>query len=156
MVKGYTDHIPFELGVKLKEYGYWNPGCTYDSNYNNPCYFVKSKVFYDKGVVAPWELIVPAPTYAEVFDWFIEKKGIIITLDPFFTKENKNHIAYTWKVSYPDLNNGCIVIRTEEDEWKSSKGFGGSFGLTANDAIEYAMTITVNNEEFIEVNIEDL
>ena len=40
MQNNYTETIPFELGVKLKEAGYWNPGCTYDSSYNGPCYFV--------------------------------------------------------------------------------------------------------------------
>ena len=56
----YSEHIPFELGVKLKEAGYWNPRCTYETNYNDPCYFIPSKKFYGEGVVADWNDIVPA------------------------------------------------------------------------------------------------
>lgn len=144
MVSCYTEHIPFDLGVKLKEFGYWNPGCTFDSQYNGPCYF-KSKKFYEEGVVAPWDDIIPAPTYAEVIDWFVNEKGIIIILDPFFTHSLKGNIAYNWKIYY--LDDGYLILQTEGDEWDSSKGYGGSFKLTANDAIESAMKIKPRNNE---------
>lgn len=137
--------VPYELGVKLKEAGYWNPGCTYESSYNGPCYFTVSKKFYPEGVVAPWNEIVPAPTYAEVFDWFFQEKRIVITLEPFFTYSLKEKIAFTWKVSFLDRKNlGGPVIRNigEGDVWDSSHGYGGSFPLTAAAAVEYALTVT--------------
>lgn len=156
MRNNYTANVPFEIGVKLKEAGYWNPGCTYDSSYNGPCYVINSKKFYADGVVAPWDDIVPAPTYAEVFDWFASEKYIVITLEPFHTFALKERIGYTWKIVYPDYELGGLVLRSEDDEWDSSKGFGGSFKLTANDAIENAMTITVPVYEFVEVDMKDL
>lgn len=135
-------NVPFEIGVKLKEVGYWNPRCTYNSCYNDPCYVTVSKKFYGDGVVAPWEEIVPAPTYAEVFNWFIEKKSIVITLDPFFTFSYQSHIAYTWKVSYIDVDNdGDMKVVTENDVWTSGKYYGGSFDSIADDAIEFAVTL---------------
>ena len=134
----YSEHIPFELGVKLKEAGYWNPRCTYESSYNDPCYFIPSKKFYGEGVVAPWDELVPAPTYADVFEWLSIGKGIIITLEPFFTYSLNGNIAYTWKVSYAD--NGKLITTTEEDVYTYGS-FGGSFCLTADAAIEFAMTL---------------
>jgi len=156
MRNNYTDYVPFEIGVKLKKAGYWKPRCTYESSYNDPCYIINSKKFYVDGVVAPWGDIVPAPTYAEVFDWFASEKHIVITLEPFHTFALQERIGYTWKIAYPDYELGKLVIKSEEDEWDSSKCFGGSFKLTANEAIENAMTITVKPEEFIEVDINDL
>lgn len=151
----YSEHIPFELGVKLKEAGYWNPRCTYETNYNDPCYFIPSKKFYPEGVVADWNDIVPAPTYADVFEWFSIEKGIIITLEPFFTFALKGQIGYTWKINYVDPELG-LVLRTEEDEYQSGDGFGGSFKLTANAAIESAMKIGDKSIKYIEVNIDEL
>lgn len=140
MENSYTANVPFEIGVKLKEAGYWNPRCTYGYSYNDPCYFIPSKRFYDEGVVAPWEDIVPAPTYAQIFDWFASERGIVITLEPFHTFSLKGQMGYTWKINYVDPDLG-LVLRTEEDEWDSSKAFGGSFKLTANAAIESATTL---------------
>ena len=141
MESNYMANVPFEIGVKLKEMGYWNPRCTYDSCYNDPCYVTVSKKFYGDGVVAPWEDIVPAPTYGEIFDWF-KDKGIVITLEPFFTFAYQSHIAYTWKVSYIDKDNdGDLKVVTENDVWTSDKYYGGSFDGIANDAIEFAATL---------------
>lgn len=80
------------------------------------------------------------PTYGEVFDWFSHNKGIVITLEPFYTFSLKGQIGYTWKINYIDPDLG-LVLRTEEDEYKSGDGFGGSFQLTANAAIESALRI---------------
>ena len=143
MRNNYTDYVPFEIGVILKKAGYWNPRCTYDSSYNDPCYIISSKKFYGEGVIAPWEDIVPAPTYAEVFDWFASEKHIVITLEPFHTFALQERIGYTWKIVYPDYELGGLVLMSEEDEWDSSKGLGGSFKLSANDAIRSAITINV-------------
>ena len=90
------------------------------------------------------------PTYGEVFDWFTTDRYVVITLEPFHTFALQGHIGYTWKITYPDYDSGGLVIRTEDDEWNSNKAFGGSFKLTANDAIESAMTITVDVSKFME------
>jgi len=150
----YSEHIPFELGIKLKEAGYWNPRCTYDTNYNDPCYFIPSKKFYPDGVVAHWDDIVPAPTYYKVFEWFSTEKGIIITLEPFHTFALKGYIAYTWKVSYSN-DEGKLTTITEEDIYKGG-AYGGSFCLSADSAIEFAMTLGDKRPEVIEVDINDL
>lgn len=158
VVSCYMEHIPFDLGVKLKEFGYWNPGCTYETCYNKPCYF-KTKKLYKDGLVADWDDIIPAPTYAEVFDWFANEKGIIIQLKPFFTFALRGNIAYTWIVSHLAKKNlGGPVIRNigEGDVYDGKKGFGGSFKLTADAAIEYAMTVKPQFMEFQEVRIEEL
>lgn len=156
MQNNYTETIPFELGVKLKEAGYWNPGCTYDSSYNGPCYFVSSKKYYKEGVIAPWEEVIPAPTYGEVFDWFKSKKNICITMDPFFTFALKGNIGYTWKITYPDFCQGKLVTITENDTWLDGMPYGGSFKLTATAAIEFAITIEVPEDNTVEVNVDEL
>ena len=140
MVSCYTENVPFKVGEVLKKIGYWDPRCTYSCSYNGPCYFSGSKKFYGDGVVAPWEEIVPAPTYAEVIDWFVNTKNIIIILDPFFTYSLRDHIAYNWKIYYLDGEKNLILV-TENDEYTSDKGYGGSFKLTANDAIMRAAKI---------------
>lgn len=96
------------------------------------------------------------PTYGEVFDWF-SQKGIVITLEPFHTFSLKGHIGYTWKINYEDPELG-LVLRTEDDEYKPGDGYGGSFKLTANAAIESAMKIGDKSVEvkYIEVNIDEL
>ena len=151
----YSEHIPFELGVKLKEAGYWNPRCTYETNYNDPCYFIPSKKFYGEGVVADWDDIVPAPTYADVFEWFSIEKGIIITLEPFFTFALKGNTAYTWKVSFPNEDDSNMKEITEALLWNSGP-LGGSFCLTANAAIEFAITLRDKRLKFVEVDINTL
>ena len=84
-------------------------------------------------------------TYAEVFDWLLEK-GIYITFDAFFTFALADNVGYLWKVSYIDKSNGDIKLVTisEEDAWDGKKGYGGSFELDANAAIRYAMNLKNN------------
>ena len=138
------EHIPFDLGVKLKEIGYWEPGCLYETSYNNSCYFITSKKLYIEGVVAPWDEIVPAPTYSQLFDWLSKTYRIVITLKPFFTWSLKDNIAYFWNVSYIDYTDlDCPFLHTvsEEEVFDNSEGFGGSFKLTANAAIKYAIKL---------------
>ena len=89
------------------------------------------------------------PTYGEVFDWF-SQKGIVITLEPFHTFALKGHIGYTWKINYEDPELGW-VLRSEDDEYKPEDGYGGSFKLTANAAIESAMKI---GDKSIEIKYE--
>ena len=150
MVDNYSAYIPVDLaksllkfGMPLHKYRVYNDG---------------KPAFDIPGPGEPgWESGDRSriPTYGEVFDWFATDRHIVITLEPFHTFSLKDHIGYTWKVTYPDVKLG-LVIRTEGDEYLPGMPYGGSFKLTANDAIKYAMTVTVNIEEFIEVNIEDL
>ena len=94
------------------------------------------------------------PTYGDVFDWFSQKK-IIIILEPFFTYSLRDNIAYNWKIYYMDPELG-LVLRTEDDEYKPGDGYGGSFKLTATAAIESAMKIGDKSIKYIEVNIDEL
>ena len=68
----------------------------------------------------------------------------------------KGQIGYTWKTSYVDPEFGLLVSRTEEDEYQPGDGYGGSFKLTANDAIKFAMTLDDKKEKDIEVNFNEL
>ena len=95
------------------------------------------------------------PTYSEVFEWFASEKGIIITLEPFFTMALGGHTAYTWKVSYPDGKLPVMVSITEMDKWKKGS-LGGSFCPTADAAIEFAMTLGDRRFKYIEVDINTL
>lgn len=81
-------------------------------------------------------------TYAEVFDWLLEK-SIHITFDAFFTFALADNVGYLWKVSYIDKSNGNmrLVTISEEDAWDGKEGYGGSFELDANDAILYAIEL---------------
>ena len=78
-------------------------------------------------------------TYAQVFDW-LSRKGIKITLLPFFTFALAGNTAYTWQIFIPQKEKGTARIIKEEDEFKGGS-FGGSFGLTANAAIERAVLL---------------
>lgn len=151
MVDNYSAYIPVDLAKKLLKFGMpLHKYHRYDDG--KPCFDIPG--YGEPG----WEGgdRYRIPTYGEVFDWFASEKHIVITLEPFHTFALKERIGYTWKIVYPDYELGGLVLRSEDDEWDSSKGFGGSFKLSANAAIENAMTITVHTEEFIEVNIEDL
>ena len=81
-------------------------------------------------------------TYAEVFDWLLER-GIYITFDAFFTFALADNVGYLWKVSYIDKSNGNmrLVTISEEDAWDGKEGYGGSFELDANDAILHAIEL---------------
>ena len=68
----------------------------------------------------------------------------------------KGQIGYTWKISYVVYELGLLVSRTEEDEYQPGDGYGGSFKLTANDAIKFAMTLGDKKEKDIEVNFNEL
>lgn len=95
-LKYYTATVPFEVAVELKKAGYWNPRCTYETSYNSPCYFIPSKKYYAEGVVADWKDIVPAPTYAEVYDWFIEKQNMILCID----FESITPLSWTYNIQF--------------------------------------------------------
>lgn len=95
-LKYYTATVPFEVAVELKKAGYWKPRCTYETSYNSPCYFIPSKKYYAEGVVADWKDIVPAPTYAEVYDWFIEKQNMILCID----YESITPLSWTYNIQF--------------------------------------------------------
>lgn len=80
------------------------------------------------------------PTYGEVIDWF-SSKGIYVSFDAYFTFALADNFGYLWKISFIDRSNGDVKwkIISEEDAWDSKKGYGGSFELSANDAIKYAI-----------------
>lgn len=140
MEDNYTSYIPEQLARKLLEQGMYLHSY-YDYSDGKP-YFETIRAG-EPGWQKSQRCRIP--TYGEVFDWFLSQKSIIITLEPFFVFALRNHIGYTWKVSYPNINTAKMEEVTEEDEWDSSKGYGGSFKLTANAAIEYAMRIQPNN-----------
>lgn len=150
----YSSVIPVDLAKRLQKFGmnlFEYPVGGYDG----------APAFDNPGPDEPgWEdgHRYRIPTYGEVFDWFAGEKYIVITLEPFHTFSLKGHVGYTWKISYPDVKLGELIVKQEGDPdiWKGG-GFGGSFKLTANDAIEYAMTITVESPyETVEVNIDEL
>ena len=59
-------------------------------------------------------------------------------------------------LSYPDMSTPTMKVIKEDDVWDSSKPYGGSFKLTMNDAIEYAISLGDKTPKYIEVNIDEL
>ena len=144
----YSEYISEELARKLLDWGY--PLYKYGlGGYDGaPCFDIP-------GPDEPgWEDgdRYKIPTYGEVFDWFSSERGIVITLEPFHTFSLRGRIGYTWKINYVDPEIG-LVLNTEEDEYQSGDGYGGSFRLTADDAIKFAMTLGDKKEKDIDVNI---
>lgn len=154
MENNYSSYIPEELARKLLDFGmllFKYPVGNYDGC---PSFDIPKEGEPGWADGSRYRI----PTYSEVFDWFIYMKSVIITLNPFITFTLKGNIGYTWKISYIDINDVKMKSLTEQDVWDSNKGYGGSFHLVANDAIEHAMKITseIPEQEYIEVNIEDL
>lgn len=143
----YSEYIPEELARKLLNWGYpllsYAPG-TYDGA---PCFDIPGPD--DPGWADGDRYKIP--TYGEVFDWFSSERGIVISLEPFHTFSLKVRIGYTWKINYVDSEIG-LVARTEEDEYQSGDGYGGSFKLTADDAIKFAMTLGDKKDKYININ----
>ena len=144
----YSEYISEELARKLLNQGYhllsYAPG-TYDGA---PCFDIPGPD--DPGWMDGDRYKIP--TYGEVFDWFSSERGIVITLEPFHTFSLRGRIGYTWKINYVDPEIG-LVLNTEEDEYQSGDGYGGSFRLTADDAIKYAMTLSEKKKKNMEINI---
>lgn len=133
----YTKYIPAELARKLLTFGmqlYKYDINTYDCK---PCIDVPmmGEMNWENGDR------YRIPTYGEVFDWFFTDKKIAIILIPFFTMSLKEQMAYTWEISFPSKFETRLITITENEVHSNTNGYGGSFSLTANDAIEYAMTI---------------
>ena len=132
----YSEYISEELARKLLDWGY--PLYKYGlGGYDGaPCFDISGPD--DPGWADGDRYKIP--TYGEVFDWFSSERGIVITLEPFHTFSLRGRIGYTWKINYVDPEIG-LVLNTEEDEYQSGDGYGGSFRLTADDAIKFAMKI---------------
>ena len=145
----YSEYIFEELARKLLDWGY--PLYKYGlGGYDGaPCFDIP-------GPDEPgWEDgdRYKIPTYGEVIDWFSSERGIVISLEPFHTFSLGGQIGYLWKISYVDYELGLLVSRTEEDEYQPGDGYGGSFKLTADEAIKFAMTLGDKKEKDIDVNI---
>lgn len=84
-------------------------------------------------------------TYADAFD-LLAQNGIIITLIPFFTLALKGNIAYTWEIFTVDKENATGRKISEQTVYRGG-AYGGSFTLTANEAIRKAIEIIQNKTE---------
>ena len=140
----YSEYISEELARKLLNQGY--PLYKYGlGGYDGaPCFDIPGPD--DPGWMDGDRYKIP--TYGEVFDWFSSERGIVITLEPFHTFSLRVRIGYTWKINYVDPEIG-LVLNTEEDEYQSGDGYGGSFRLTADDAIKFAMTLGDKKEKIL-------
>lgn len=121
-MSNYSKYIPEDLAKELLEFG-------------------MPLELYDVGSYCSYL----TPTYGEVIDWF-SSKGIYITFDNFFTFALADRIGYLWKVSYIDMSNDDIKLKTisEGENCSDGEGYGGSFELDANAAIRYAMNLKNN------------
>lgn len=70
-------------------------------------------------------------TWAEVFDWFTHN-GIFITFKPWFTFALRDHVCYTYQISYIDETEGRLIRAVESEE-------ASSFNLAAIASIEEVM-----------------
>ena len=138
VTKHLTATVPFEIGELLKKVGYWDPKCTYDSCYNNPCYFMGSKKYYKEGVIALWDEIVPAPTYAEVYDWFIEQDMILCidyeSITPLTWTYNIQFIGNRLNAARKNKHAGLIITEDQFDTF--TKCFDNAI-ITAINYIQY-------------------
>ena len=105
-------------------------------------------VYYTKDLFDPDWMECDAykiPTYAEVLDWFMSK-GIVITLEPFFTFALKDNVGYNWKISY--IVKECKMKTISElDMIKSNDSYGGSFQKTMEEVIEFALYNVLNYDK---------
>lgn len=140
----YSEYISEELARKLLNQGYHLLSYALGAYDGAPCFDIPGPD--DPGWADGDRYKIP--TYGEVFDWFSSERGIVITLEPFRTFSLRARIGYTWKINYVDPEIG-LVLRTEEDEYQSGDGYGGSFKLTADDAIKFAMTLGDKKEKIL-------
>lgn len=112
----YTKHIPYDVATLLKEKHCRLSWTKYKTDGHPNC----------------------TTDYAHIFDW-LKSKGIVITLEPFFTFSLVGNIAYTWFITVVHKDDGTCEKITEQDLWTPDKSYGGSFVLTANEAIKEAL-----------------
>lgn len=70
-------------------------------------------------------------TWAEVFDW-LTHNGIFIAFKPWFTFALRDHVCYTYQISYIDETEGRLIRAVESEE-------ASSFNLAAIASIEEVM-----------------
>lgn len=136
-MNNYCDYITADLlkeliGHNFPAYKYSVGG--YDGK---PVYYTKDLFDPDWRECDAYKI----PTYAEVMDWFMSK-GIVITLEPFFTFALKDNVGYNWKISY--IVKECEMKTITEKDTYTDKGYGGSFNLIMDNAIRYAMYHVLN------------
>ena len=107
---GYSDEVPRKYALMLKnEIGFPL----------EKVYPIEEEKYYHK------------ITWGEVFDWFTYN-GIFITFKPWITFALRDHVCYTYQISYETEGS---LIRTVESEDASS------FNLAAIASIEEAVKI---------------
>lgn len=121
---GYSDIVPQKYALMLKnEIGYpletTDPKGASDEGYAE----------YHTGALIYYRDI----TWAEVFDWFTHN-GIFITFTPWFTFALRDHVCYTYQISYIDETEGRLIRAAESEEVSS-------FTLAAIASIEEAVKI---------------
>lgn len=145
-MKYYTNIVPFEIGKLLKDAGYWDPGCTYESSYNKSCYYVPSGKFYGEGVIADWADVVPAPTYAEVFDWLLTNEIVVCidyeTITPLTWTCSVQLIGEKFKEARKNGDGGFSTTKNQFDDFNSCVNRALTFILT--NIIKKYDTITNN------------
>lgn len=140
-MNNYCDYITADLLKELIDHNF--PAYKYSvGGYDG------KPVYYTKDLFDPDWMECDAykiPTYAEVLDWFMSK-GIVITLEPFFTFALKDNVGYNWKISY--IVKECKMKTISElDMIKSNDGYGGSFQRTMEDVIEFALYNVLNYDK---------
>lgn len=140
-MNNYCDHITADLLKELIDHNF--PAYKYSvGGYDGkPVYYTKDLFDPDWTECDAYKI----PTYAEVLDWFMSK-GIVITLEPFFTFALKDNVGYNWKISY--IVKECKMKTISElDMIKSNDGYGGSFQRTMEDVIEFALYNVLNYDK---------
>lgn len=123
MPKKYlTEHVPFSLAIRLKSAGYWNPGGDIETIYTGPCFLKDTRKYCPQGAFCIWENILPAPSYAEVIDWLIEKDIYV---------EAQFHMSPLWQ--------GFIWKRNDVISYILDKTNPGSWSKVMNTAIRRAL-----------------
>lgn len=140
-MKNYCDYITTDLLKELIDHDFPSYKYSVGGYDGNPLYYTKDLFDADWGDCDAYKI----PTYAEVLDWFMSK-GIIITLEPFFTFALKDRIGYSWKISY--INSNCeMKTITELDMMRPNDGYGGSFQRTMEDIIKFALYNVLNYDK---------
>lgn len=140
-MNNYCDYITADLLKELIDHNF--PAYKYSvGGYDGkPVYYTKDLFDPDWRDCDAYKI----PTYAEVLDWFMSK-GIVITLEPFFTFALKDNVGYNWKISY--IVKECKMKTISElDMIKSNDGYGGSFQRTMEDVIEFALYNVLNYDK---------
>lgn len=140
-MNNYCDYITTDLLKELIDHNF--PAYKYSiGGYDGkPVYYTKDLFDPDWRECDAYKI----PTYAEVLDWFMSK-GIVITLEPFFTFSLKDNVGYNWKISY--IVKECKMKTISElDMIKSNDGYGGSFQRTMEDVIEFALYNVLNYDK---------